>query len=46
VEEDDDLINSDENIKVAYQASLESVVLLKNENNILPLYADGEKTLQ
>ena len=44
-EEDDDLINSDENIKVAYQTALESIVLLKNEQSILPFKTDDEKTI-
>ncbi len=44
-EEDDDLINSDENIKVAYQTALESIVLLKNEQSILPLKTNDEKTI-
>lgn len=36
-DEADKLIANSEFLKVAYQASLESIVLLKNENNILPL---------
>jgi len=32
-----ELINSKEHQKLSYQLAVESVVLLKNENNILPL---------
>lgn len=30
--------------EVAYEAALESIVLLKNESNLLPLQAEGEQT--
>lgn len=38
-------VNSKENQKVALQASLESIVLLKNEKNILPLNKNVIKTI-
>jgi len=44
-EEDDDLINSHENRKIAYETSLASIVLLKNDKSILPLNKDQIKTL-
>ncbi|MDP4195776.1 MAG: glycoside hydrolase family 3 C-terminal domain-containing protein [Bacteroidota bacterium] len=37
LEEDSSLVNSQENRKIAYEASLSSIVLLKNQDNILPL---------
>lgn len=45
LEEDDSLINSPENRKVAYETSLASIVLLKNDQNILPLDNDKIKTV-
>lgn len=38
-------VNSAENQQVALQASRESIVLLKNENNLLPLDAEKIKTI-
>ncbi len=38
-----EIIGCEEHRQVAYQAALESIVLLKNENNILPLKGDVEK---
>lgn len=43
--ENPSLVNSKENRKIAYQTSLESIVLLKNENEILPLNKEKIKTL-
>lgn len=43
--ENPSLVNSKENRKIAYQTSLESIVLLKSENNILPLKQNEIKTL-
>jgi beta-glucosidase len=39
------LIDTDENRNIAYKTSLESIVLLKNENNILPLKTEIIKTV-
>ncbi|MEJ5352028.1 MAG: glycoside hydrolase family 3 N-terminal domain-containing protein [Melioribacteraceae bacterium] len=39
------LINSPENRKAAYETSLASIVLLKNEKNILPLNKDKIKSI-
>lgn len=39
------LVNSKENRKAAYETSLESIVLLKNEENILPIKTDKVKTI-
>jgi beta-glucosidase len=36
---------SEKNRKIALQAARESITLLKNENNILPFYADSIKTI-
>jgi len=36
-QENPELVNTKENRQIAYQTALESIVLLKNENNILPL---------
>jgi beta-glucosidase len=44
-EENDGLINSVENRKAAYETSLASIVLLKNEQNILPIKTDQIKTI-
>lgn len=44
-EENDELINSAENRKVAYKTSLASIVLLKNDQNILPLKTDQIKKI-
>lgn len=44
-EENDELINSAENRKVAYETSLASIVLLKNDQNILPLKTDQIKKI-
>ena len=41
----DKVVNNDEHKKIALQASLESIVLLKNENNLLPLDADKYKKI-
>lgn len=38
-------VNGEENQKVALQASLESLVLLKNKDNLLPLSQDKLKTI-
>ena len=38
-------VNSEENQQVSLQASRESLVLLKNENNVLPLKKDEIKTI-
>jgi beta-glucosidase len=43
--ENPDLVNSLENRKAAYETSLASIVLLKNDQNILPLKQDQIKTL-
>ena len=43
--ENPDLVNSLENRKVAYETSLASIVLLKNDQNILPLKQNQIKTL-
>ncbi len=40
-----ELVNSKENRNIAYQTALESIVLLKNENDILPLNQEKIKTL-
>jgi len=42
---DESLINSAENRKIAYETSLASIVLLKNDGNILPLKKDNLKTI-
>lgn len=39
------LVNTTENRKVAYQTSLESIVLLKNNNSILPIDKSKLKTI-
>ncbi|MBI3125523.1 MAG: glycoside hydrolase family 3 C-terminal domain-containing protein [Ignavibacteriales bacterium] len=39
------LVNTPQNRKIAYQTSLESIVLLKNDKNILPLKQNAIKTL-
>lgn len=39
------LVNTPQNRKIAYQTSLESIVLLKNDKNILPLKQNILKTL-
>jgi len=43
--ENPSLINSPENRKIAYETSLASIVLLKNEKNILPLNKDKLKSI-
>ncbi|MDQ7817227.1 MAG: glycoside hydrolase family 3 C-terminal domain-containing protein [Melioribacteraceae bacterium] len=43
--ENSKLVNSPENRESAYETSLASIVLLKNENNILPLQVDKIKTV-
>ncbi|MEW6702710.1 MAG: glycoside hydrolase family 3 C-terminal domain-containing protein [Bacteroidota bacterium] len=43
--EDPSLINSAENRRIAYETSLESIVLLKNDQNILPLQTEKIKSL-
>jgi beta-glucosidase len=43
--EDKSLINTVENRNIAYRAALESIVLLKNDSNILPLNKDKIKTI-
>jgi len=43
--ENPSLINSSENRKAAYETSLASIVLLKNEQNILPLNKDKIKSI-
>ncbi len=43
--EDKSLINSFENRKISYETSLESIVLLKNGQNILPLNKNKLKTI-
>jgi beta-glucosidase len=43
--EDKSLVDSPENRKVAYEASLASIVLLKNDQNILPIPKDKIKTI-
>ncbi|MDR3627143.1 MAG: glycoside hydrolase family 3 C-terminal domain-containing protein [Ignavibacteriaceae bacterium] len=43
--EDKSLLNTSENRNVAYKTALESIVLLRNEGNILPLKADKVKTI-
>jgi beta-glucosidase len=43
--EDQSLINSAQNRRVAYETSLASIVLLKNEQNFLPLKKDRLKTV-
>lgn len=43
--ENPSLINSTENRKAAYETSLASIVLLKNEQNILPLKKDKIKSI-
>ncbi|MEW6003731.1 MAG: glycoside hydrolase family 3 C-terminal domain-containing protein [Stygiobacter sp.] len=40
-----ELVNSKENRNIAYQTALESIVLLKNENDVLPLDKEKIKTL-
>jgi beta-glucosidase len=42
---DSSLISSEQNKKIAYKASLESITLLKNENNILPIKKDKIKSV-
>lgn len=44
-QEDSTLINSNENRKIAYNTALESIVLLKNEKDFLPLRNEGLKTV-
>lgn len=44
-EENPSLINTDENRKIAYETSLESIVLLKNDQNILPLHKEKIKSI-
>ena len=41
----EELISSDQNKKSAYETSLASIVLLKNDKNILPLKTDKIKTI-
>jgi beta-glucosidase len=43
--ENDKLVNSPDNRKIAYETSLASIVLLKNENNLLPLQKDKVKRI-
>jgi len=43
--ENPSLVNTPQNRKIAYQASLESIVLLKNDKNILPFKQNAIKTL-
>lgn len=43
--EDPSLINSVENRKIAYKTSLESIVMLKNDQNILPLQKGKIKSI-
>ena len=43
--ENDELVNSPDNRKIAYETSLASIVLLKNENNLLPLQKDKVKSI-
>lgn len=43
--ENPSLINSEDNKKIAYETSKASIVLLKNEQNILPLKQETLKTL-
>jgi beta-glucosidase len=45
LEENKSLINSPENRKIAYETSLASIVLLKNDQNILPLQKDKIKSI-
>jgi beta-glucosidase len=45
LEENQSLINSSENRKIAYETSLASIVLLKNDQNILPLNKDKIKSI-
>jgi len=45
LEENNALINSPENRKVAYETSKASIVLLKNDQNILPLDKEKMKTV-
>jgi beta-glucosidase len=45
LKEADRVVNSPENQQVALQASRESIVLLKNENNALPLNIDQLRTI-
>ena len=45
LEEADDEVNSIENQKIALQASLESLVLLKNRDNLLPLDISKVKSI-
>jgi beta-glucosidase len=45
LQEDKSLINSEQNRKVAYETSLASIVLLKNDKNILPLKKDQIKSI-
>lgn len=45
LKEADRVVNSLENQEVAFQASRESIVLLKNDNNILPLDIDKIRTI-
>ncbi|MAL16222.1 MAG: beta-glucosidase [Balneola sp.] len=40
-----DLIGKDEHKELAYKAAVESIVLLKNENNVLPLSSDVQNIL-
>ena len=44
-EEADQIVGSPESEKIAYQASLESIVLLKNEEGLLPLDFSKYKTI-
>ncbi|MDQ8205016.1 glycoside hydrolase family 3 N-terminal domain-containing protein [Pelagicoccus sp. SDUM812003] len=41
----DAVVRSEENMKVAHQASRESIILLKNEGDLLPLEGDYDKVL-
>ena len=43
--EDVSLVNSPENRKIAYETSRESIVLLKNNQNILPIRTDKVKSI-
>lgn len=45
LKEADKVVNSPENQEVALQASRESIVLLKNENNVLPLDKNKIRTI-